>query len=93
VTWSCGTKIWLGDFVVAGGMGRRPWSVDCIPCVAVVPRPDVAMVQLASDGGGAEGIGLSPSVGGTERIGGTETGPDGMGGEDIGAWVDGDRVG
>jgi hypothetical protein len=79
--------------VAAGGMGRRPWSVDCIPDVAVVPRPDVGMVQLAFGGGGAEGIGLRPSVGATESIGGTESGPDGIGGGNIGAWVDGDRVG
>jgi hypothetical protein len=51
------------------------------------------MVQLAFGGGGAEGIGLRPSVGATESIGGTESGPDGIGGGIIGAWVDGDRVG
>jgi hypothetical protein len=58
-----------------------------------VPTPDEAILQLASGGGGAEGIGLGPPAEGAEGIGGIEIGPDGAGGEKDGAWVDGDGIG
>jgi hypothetical protein len=79
--------------VFAGGMGRRPWSVDVITDVTVVPTPDEVILRLASGEGGAEGIGLGPPPEGAEGIGGIEIGPDGAGGEKDGAWVDSDGVG
>jgi hypothetical protein len=79
--------------VAAGGMGRRPWSVDCIPGITVVLRPDEVIIQLVSGEGGAEGMGVGPPADGTEGIGGTDPGPDGTDGGKIGVCVDGDRVG
>jgi hypothetical protein len=74
-------------------MGRRPWSVDVITDVAVVPTPDEVILQLASGEGEAEGIGLGTPPEGAEGIGGMEIGSEGAGGGRTGAWVDGDGVG
>jgi hypothetical protein len=87
--WPLGSPI----CVFAGGMGRRPWSVDVITDVTVVPTPDEVVLRLASGEGGAEGIGLGPPPEGAEGIGGIEIGPDGAGGEKDGAWVDGNGIG